>query len=227
MMLSRSRRTPTPYLISLLTLSVLLFRPAFGQSPRTGIYSEGVPPIPQDLTDAMKRYSVMGATLAEFQGWLAGERQMLYIAEASSGRQVFLATAPGKYRQLTTATRPVLWALASPARGQFVFAVDDGGNENYRLYLHDTATGANHAITSGPSMRDFPRWSRDGRFLGLTTTPAMARMTTSTSSVRLTLRLAANSEPPRASVSLRHGRPTVRKSQLSNNVPTVAGQPCC
>ena len=60
------------------------------------------------------------------------------------------------------------WATANPEMPSFVFALDEAGNENYRLFLHEVATGQSQRFTNGFWHNTFPVWSRDGLLLAFT-----------------------------------------------------------
>jgi dipeptidyl aminopeptidase/acylaminoacyl peptidase len=130
-----------------------------------GVRAEGVPPIPRTLFSSIRPYQFVANSSVNFQGWLTGGRQVLYLSRAGSGLQVFLSDVPGKHRQLTAVNGSVAWALPDPFSQRFAFAHDDGGNERYLFHLYDVATGKSRPFTSGQSYDTNPRWSRDGRLL--------------------------------------------------------------
>ena len=80
--------------------------------------------------------------------------------------QVHHVALPGAARrQLTFQPERVLSARARPGHGQFLMAMDEGGAENYQLFLHDRTGGEPRRITDGKSRNIGPRWSPSGELL--------------------------------------------------------------
>ena len=139
-----------------------------GQSPSDSIHTEGVPPIPSGLFTAVRPYRFISNGDVEFQGWLGSRRQVLYLSTTSNARQVFLASGSDRHQQLTKQPRSINWASADPASPRFVYALDEGGNEKYGLFLHDVTTRVSRQFTSGRWNNLNLVWSRDGRHLAFT-----------------------------------------------------------
>lgn len=148
----------------LLTIAVVLgglnvsTRPAPGQVLLDSIHAEGVPPIPVDLLVELGAYGFSDAV--DFQGWLAGSREVLFLKHARGLPQAFRLDRPGGFPlQLTFDDRPVAWVCPDPSRRRFVSARDDGGNERFQLFLHDLDRGEVRPITNGHWRTRWPLWS--------------------------------------------------------------------
>jgi dipeptidyl aminopeptidase/acylaminoacyl peptidase len=139
---------------------------AVGQGIPEAIIAEGVPPIPDDLDDAVERYRF--ETTASFEGWFAGRREVLVTVSVGQTRQVFLVEKPGgSQRQLTSMPGAVSWAYPRPHREQFVLSLDEGGGENEQFFLFDLRSGDLSRFTDGRSRHRSACWSHSGRLLAL------------------------------------------------------------
>jgi len=131
-------------------------------APPPGLKLEGVPPIPARIADELAPY-------AEFRphallSWHPLRREMLVRRRLHETAQVHRVTEPGVAPvPVTDFDEPVAYAAYSPGKGDsFVFTRAQGGNEVYRLFLEDVATGTVTAVSpEGERVRDFT-WSRKG-----------------------------------------------------------------
>ncbi len=76
-----------------------------------------------------------------------------------------LLPRPVVRNQLTFFPERVLSVSARPKHDQFLFVVDEGGGENYQLFLQDRAGGEARRITDGKSRNTSPKWSPSGELL--------------------------------------------------------------
>jgi dipeptidyl aminopeptidase/acylaminoacyl peptidase len=76
-----------------------------------------------------------------------------------------VATPGAARRQLTFSPERVLDVLTRPEHGQFLFAMDEGGAENYQLFLEDRTGGEPRRITDGKSRNTSPSWSPSDELL--------------------------------------------------------------
>ena len=151
--------------------SILSNRPVVGQglTGSTIHISGGVPVVPEDLDATIDRYRFFQH--AEWQGWLAGSRRVLYLQSVAGTVQAIAGEHPGEPgTQLTDTHSPVAWVYSDPRRERLVIAEDLDGNERYRLTLHDLSTGEYHRFTNGLWENSSVLWSRSGRMLALTST---------------------------------------------------------
>src|SRR5205807_164583 len=94
-------------------------------------------------------------------------RDMLILTRFAATNQVHQVAFPGGSRtQLTFLRDRVLAADARPGRRQFVYVADEGGAENYQLFLYDLDTGQTRRLTDGKSRHILGSWSSSGRLLG-------------------------------------------------------------
>jgi len=129
------------------------------------IRAEGVPPIPASLSAALNRYQNIRA--ASFQDWDDTRDRAMYITTRfAETPQVHHVAAPGATRrQLTFLPERVLNVSARPRHDQFLYAMDEGGAENYQLFLQDRTGGGPRRITDGKSRNISPSWSPSGELL--------------------------------------------------------------
>lgn len=132
-----------------------------GQEVPETIVAEGVPTITRALTHALNRYQ--NTRSASFAGWFGGRREILIETRFADTNQVHRVVFPGGARtQLTFLAERVVGASPRPGRDQFVFAADEGGAENYQIFLNDLATGAVDRVTDGRSRNVLAGWSPSG-----------------------------------------------------------------
>src|SRR6185312_2460656 len=144
--------------------------PARGQAsgpmipvPET-IRAEGAPPIPASVQQALSRYQNIRS--ASFQDWASDGSGMYIITRFADVPQVhFVATPGGARTQLTFLNDRVLSASARPKHDQFLYVADEGGAENYQLFLQDRKGGEARRITDGKSRNSTPKWSPSGSLL--------------------------------------------------------------
>jgi dipeptidyl aminopeptidase/acylaminoacyl peptidase len=141
--------------------------PAWGQSIPVpeAIRAEGVPPIPASVSQVLNRYQNIRS--ASFQDWASDGSGMYIITRFADTPQVHFVAAPGGARtQLTFLNDRVLSVSARPKHEQFLYVADEGGAENYQLFLQDRKGGEARRITDGKSRNSTPKWSPSGSLLG-------------------------------------------------------------
>ena len=129
------------------------------------IRAEGVPPVPAALASALNRYQNIRS--ASFQDWDDAKGRAMYVTTRFADTpQVHHVALPGAARrQLTFQPERVLSARPRPGHDQFLMAMDEGGAENYQLFLQDRTGGEPRRITDGKSRNIGPRWSPSGELL--------------------------------------------------------------
>lgn len=130
------------------------------------IRAEGVPPIPRSIAAALNRYQNIRS--AAFQGWddEEGQRAVFITTRFADTAQVHRVASPGgDRRQLTFLPERVLGVSPRPHRGQYLFVMDEGGAENYQLFLQDRAGGEPVRLSDGKSRHESARWSPAGDLL--------------------------------------------------------------
>ena len=125
---------------------------------------EGLPPIRQEVYDAINRYSEFRtATLLD---WAPSKREILIATRFGDVPQIHRVAMPGGSRQqLTFFPDRVTQAFFNPANGdEMLFRKDEGGAEFYQLYLDDLRSGRITLLTKdGRTRNTAPVWSRDGK----------------------------------------------------------------
>ncbi|HWM94492.1 MAG TPA: S9 family peptidase [Thermoanaerobaculia bacterium] len=129
------------------------------------IVARNVPQIPQDGTEELLPYENLRT--ANFADWHPKERRILIRTRFSESPQLHEVAMPmGARNQITFYRDPVQVARYRPGQpGQVVFSLNEGGAENFQLFLLDLATGKTRRFTDGKSRHVSPRWSHDGKLL--------------------------------------------------------------
>jgi dipeptidyl aminopeptidase/acylaminoacyl peptidase len=150
--------------IATICLTLSLAMVAFGQEVPDSIASDGVPTVPKNVAELLARYQ--NGKTASFQDWLPGRREVLYLTRAEDTNQVFLASTPGgERRQLTRFPDRVAAPRSRPGHDQYLVSADEGGAENYQVFLVDLKVGTSRRLTDGKSRNLSARWSNSGKFL--------------------------------------------------------------
>jgi dipeptidyl aminopeptidase/acylaminoacyl peptidase len=131
-------------------------------SPGDNLVVDGIPPIPSDIADQVRRYTEFrSASLAD---WHPTRREMLISTRFGNTHQIHRVRMPGGARgQLTFYEEPISNALYEPKRGRyFLFLRDVGGNEFTQLYRYDLGSGLVTLLTDGRSQNGGVSWSKAG-----------------------------------------------------------------
>ncbi len=137
---------------------------SLAQELPASIHTEDVPPIPPDIDWELNRFR--NDVVADFQGWHAGRREMLFLAGSGDTSQVFGIRAPNaERRQLTDLGTAVSWIRPNPRDDRVIVGTDPRGDERYQLSLPVLASDSNTRLTAGRNHNRYPIWSRDGQQL--------------------------------------------------------------
>jgi dipeptidyl aminopeptidase/acylaminoacyl peptidase len=148
---------------------VLAFLPSLARGQTMpvpeSIHAEGVPPIPKALAQTLGRYQQIRS--ASFQDWDDTKPRAMYITTrfADTSQAHHVASPGATRRQLTFASERVTKVSPRPKHEQFLYATDEGGAENFQLFLQDRAGGEPRRITDGTSRNIAPAWSPSGELL--------------------------------------------------------------
>ena len=146
-------------------LALLCLQALAAEVPRVtrgNLAIEGVPEIPAELVQRMRRYQF--ARSASLAGWTPDGR-ITVSTRFGNTSQLHVVDAPlGARRQLTFFDEPVSSGSWSPtgARKGVAYLRDVGGNENYQLEYLDPASGVPVALTDGRGRAGLGVWSADG-----------------------------------------------------------------
>ncbi len=132
------------------------------------VVADGVPEIPDAI--ALQSRPYLEFRSAGFLGWNPADRSMLVKTRFGSTDQLFEVAQPGSARrQISFEHEPMPFATHAPAGAPaLVVQKDVGGDEFYQLYRLDD--GRLTLLTDGRSRNWFGAWSRDGRWLGYSST---------------------------------------------------------
>jgi len=129
------------------------------------IVAKSVPPIPHERVADLLPYENIRTAI--FTEWHPKERRILIRTRFAQSTQLHELAMPMGYRkQLTFFNDPVILGTARPDNpDQLVFALNEGGAENYQLFLLDRKAGSTRRFTDGKGRYLAPVWSRDGKLL--------------------------------------------------------------
>lgn len=162
---NRPRLSMTRWSISTLILCMIACTArsnAIERSEVGALVMEGIPPIPQEITERIDRYlSVREAVLLDW----TPSGSVLFNTRFGDTAQLHLVDRPmGLRRQLTFFPEPVTFGRFSPSKrvNGLVFFKDKGGDENFQLYFLDRASGRYDRLTYQNSRSGFAVWSNKG-----------------------------------------------------------------
>lgn len=134
------------------------------------IVAEGVPEVTPALTAELAPYLGLGG--ASFRGWHSVRREAIVTTRIGDASHLHAMAAPlAKRVPLTGGPEPVKGGQMQPGGSLLLYAADVGGNENYQLYLKDTADPKSvpARLTDGKSRNIDACWSRDGARIAFAT----------------------------------------------------------
>jgi dipeptidyl aminopeptidase/acylaminoacyl peptidase len=138
---------------------------AVGGDVPDSIVTEEVPAVSAELKARLRPYQ--NARPAAFVGWVGGRREILIRTRFAETEQIHRVAFPGGARtQLTFFANTVIGAKPNPTNPAFAFGADEGGVENYQIFVQDDRTGLGRRLTDGTSRNILFGWSRTGRSLG-------------------------------------------------------------
>jgi dipeptidyl aminopeptidase/acylaminoacyl peptidase len=150
----------------IVAVMVLLSLPALaaeaGRVTRGNLVIDGIPDIPQELQQRMRRYqSSRGASFAD---WTPDGRVTVSTRFGNTSQLHVVDRPMGARRQMTFFDEPINSGDWSPtgARKGVVFLRDAGGDENYQLEYLDPAAATPVRLTDGRGRASLGVWSSDG-----------------------------------------------------------------
>jgi dipeptidyl aminopeptidase/acylaminoacyl peptidase len=157
---------------SLLAPALLLAAAAWSAEPAPevlpvpeSISAQSVPAIPARAVEDLLPYeNIRTASLAD---WHPKERRLLIRTRFAESPQVHEVAMPmGARTQLTFYRDPIGDALYRPGDpDQILYALNEGGAENFQFFLLDRRTGRARRFTDGAHRHVSPVWSHDGKLL--------------------------------------------------------------
>ena len=130
------------------------------------LVTDGIPPVPVELAERTRPY--MEFRTASFASWHPRDRSMLITTRFANTAQIHRVAAPLGYRQQLSFEPDPVGGAWSPAGDVLAVQKDVGGNEFYQIYT--LANGRLTLVTDGRSRNNFGAWSRDGRWIGYSST---------------------------------------------------------
>ena len=129
------------------------------------IVATGAPPIPRAHEEDLLPYENIRAAI--FTDWHPKERRILIETRFAESVQLHEVAMPmGTRTQLTFYRDPINAGLYRPSNpDQLVYSLNEGGAENYQLFLLDRRTGHSRRFTDGTHRFVSPLWSHNGKWL--------------------------------------------------------------
>lgn len=129
------------------------------------IIAQGVPPIPLAQTEDLAPYE--NIRVAAVVDWHPAERRLLIRTRFGETNQLHEVAVPmGARVQKTFMREQVMEGFYRPNDPrQIVFQLNEGGAENFQLFLLDTRSGRYRRFTDGKHRYNEPLWSRGGKLL--------------------------------------------------------------
>ncbi|MEE4207849.1 MAG: hypothetical protein V2I43_01100, partial [Parvularcula sp.] len=147
----------------LATLPVTAFAQQTAERVEKGnLVLENVPETPAEVRQRLNQYQ--NTRSAGFAGFDASGDGIYIVTRFGETAQVHKVETPGGARkQLTFFEEPIGGVEPSPTQsGQLLYGRDNGGDENFQMYLFDVATGQSQMISDGEGRKTSPEFSDDG-----------------------------------------------------------------
>ena len=131
---------------------------------------EGVPPIPPELRTQVEPYLNLGG--ASFRGWHGARREAMVTTRIGDATHLHRMAEPkGKRVPLTRGPEPIRNGAFQPGGTKLLYVADQGGDENYQLWLVDTTDpkATPVRLTDGKSRNTDATWSKDGQWIAYAT----------------------------------------------------------
>lgn len=130
---------------------------------------ENVPDTPPALAERLRQYQ--NTRSAGLAGFAADGEGIFITTRFGETTQVHHVDEPlGARRQLTFYDEPIGAAPSPVDPAAFVFTRDEGGDENYQIFLFDRKSGEAVRLSDGAGRKGSPAWSEDGEMLAWYTT---------------------------------------------------------
>ena len=122
---------------------------------------DGVPEIPERIGRQLRRYqNVRGAS---FRDWTADGQGIYITTRFGETSQIHRVDTPmGARHQVTFFDEPVGGVSRQPRGSQLSMTMDEGGSENFQIFLLDPVSGSHRRLTDGESRNGAVAWSDDG-----------------------------------------------------------------
>lgn len=148
------------------TPPAIVSRPAVVPIP-AALTAEGLPVLLRSTADRARPY--LESRSAGFAGWDPKTRAVLIATRFANTAQLHRVETPmGARTQVSFEAEPVGGGYAPETGDVLVVTKDQGGDEYYQLYT--LADGRLTLLTDGKSRNNLNAWSRDGRWLGYSST---------------------------------------------------------
>lgn len=150
--------------IKLTTLFLLICLLATAQrKPIGNLLVEGVPDIPPSVSEKWEQYQ--NIRQAAFADWDASGNGIYVATRFADVNQIHHVSKAGSYREQVTFFKEPLSSVSTcpdPTRDGFLYARDNGGNEQFQIYFMDRKKGSSMLLTDGQSRNNGYRWNKKG-----------------------------------------------------------------
>jgi dipeptidyl aminopeptidase/acylaminoacyl peptidase len=124
------------------------------------IATEGVPPVPPEVTRRLAQYQ--SARGASFEDWGPGGSMLISTRFAETAQLHLVPFAGGRREQITFSDEPVSSGVFIPGTNDLLYSQARGGNENWQIYRLDRRQGRSTLLTDGKSRNSMGPLSRKG-----------------------------------------------------------------
>ena len=138
--------------------------PAVGDWRSSGVvYAENIPPADEQISRQLKAYQNVRSAL--LVGWASDSSGLYAVTGFGETPQLYFTQKPnqGQLIRITNLDQPIGEVSVSPASPNFLtYTIDENGDENYQVYLHDRYLKEQLKLSTGPSQKGSIVWSPTG-----------------------------------------------------------------
>jgi dipeptidyl aminopeptidase/acylaminoacyl peptidase len=133
------------------------------RKPIGNLLVENIPAVPPSVSETWEQYQ--NIRQAGFADWDASGSGIYIATRFGDINQIHHVNKAGSYREQVTFFKEPLNNVSTcpdPNRDGFLYARDNGGNEQFQIYFFDRKKGSSTLLTDGKSRNNGYRWSKKG-----------------------------------------------------------------
>jgi dipeptidyl aminopeptidase/acylaminoacyl peptidase len=133
------------------------------RKPIGNLLVENIPAVPPSVSETWEQYQ--NIRQAGFADWDASGNGIYIATRFGDINQIHHVNKAGSYREQVTFFKEPLNNVSTcpdPNRDGFLYARDNGGNEQFQIYFFDRKKGSSTLLTDGKSRNNGYRWSKKG-----------------------------------------------------------------
>ena len=143
--------------------AILTAQNATERKPIGNLLVENVPTITPSVSETWEQYQ--NIRQASFADWDASGNGIYVATRFGDVNQIHHVKKAGNYREQVTFFKEPLSSVSTcpdPSRDGFLYARDNGGNEQFQIYFFDRKKGNSTLLTDGKSRNGGYRWNKKG-----------------------------------------------------------------